>query len=48
MQPTIYWEGKAEYGRGKCPVLTSQRIVCCILNSVGLIITREILCIRLN
>jgi hypothetical protein len=42
MQPTIHLEGKAGYGRGKCPAVPSKCIVCCIFNSVGLIITREI------
>jgi hypothetical protein len=44
MQPTIHLERKAEYGRGKYLALRSK---CCIFNSVGLIITREIPCIRL-
>jgi hypothetical protein len=39
MQPTIHLESKAGYGRGKCPPLASQCIVCCIFISVGLIIT---------
>jgi hypothetical protein len=41
MQPTIHLEPKAELGRGKYPALSSQCIVGCIFNSVGLIITRE-------
>jgi hypothetical protein len=45
MQPTIHLEGKAGYGGGKCPALSSKCIVCCIFFSVGIIITREIPCI---
>jgi hypothetical protein len=46
MQPTIHLELKPEYGRGgKDPALPSKCIVGCVFNPVGLIITRESLCI---
>jgi hypothetical protein len=45
MQPTIHLEGKAGYLPRLYPALRSKCIVGCILNSVGLIITRESLCI---
>jgi hypothetical protein len=41
MQPTIYLERRAGYGRDKYPALPSRCIVGCIFNSVGLIITGE-------
>jgi hypothetical protein len=45
MQPTIHLQSKSGPGRGQNPGLQCQCIVGCIFNSVGLIITREILCI---
>jgi hypothetical protein len=44
MQPTIYLERRAGYGRGKYAALRSKSIVGCIFNSVGLIITRKSPC----
>jgi hypothetical protein len=43
IQPTIHLQSKDGYGREKYPGLLSKCIVSCIFNSVGLIITREIL-----
>jgi hypothetical protein len=43
MQPTIHMQSKPGYGRRQNPGLLCKCIVCCIFNSVGLIITRNTL-----
>jgi hypothetical protein len=45
MQPTIHLERKAVFLPRPDPALRSECIVGCILNSLGLIITRESPCI---
>jgi hypothetical protein len=45
MQPTIHLEGEAGYLPGPYPAVRSKRIVGCLFNSVGHIITRKSPCI---
>jgi hypothetical protein len=45
MQPTIHLERKAGFLPRPDPALRSKCIVGCILNSLGVIITRESPCI---